>query len=1238
MHVRRFRTGYYRWPVILILFFPRIELYGQHQVRFEPLTIDAGLSQSSINCIVQDSRGFMWFGTEDGLNRFDGNTFVTFKKRRPDSLTVMDNWINAFGTDDDGNVWIATEEGYLSRYRPEHETFRHYFYGKIFGTTSVTIRAMEVDAAGRIWMGSENDGVIIFDPRDASVRRLQKADGIQDDRIRSLWIDSRRQTIWAASAAGIDECDAATLQVKPVLTVADGLSSAYPSPGKIWWIGHGRSLSRLINGRLETVLSGLPAAVDCIVEDDRRTMWLGTSKGLVQWEPSSRRMTLHRPHHGKDGTLSDGKILSLYVDQSSVLWIGTQTAGLNKVDPSRSRFEHYYHNPDEPSSLSSNNVRAVFQDRQGIVWIGTSDGGLDRWDRLADTFVNYNRFSPSTPLNHETVRAILEDRNGHLWIGTHDGLNRLDRFRRRISLYQHRPTNDATLSSNQIRCLLEDEDGKIWIGTDGGGLNRLDPMTGRVERFVHRPDDPTSLSNDRIMALFKDRDGKSLWVGTNGGGLNRWDPIRQTAVRFRHDTYDRNSISHDRIRSIYQDDHRVLWIGTNGGGLNRMHPDTGSFLRMSESSGFPSDVVYGILPDASGRLWLSTNRGLCRFDPTTSETRVYDVNDGLQSNEFNSLAYFRNPRGEMFFGGINGLSVFHPDSLQNDAFIPPVVITQFRKFDEIQPLGNLRQAGRIELAYDETFISFEFAALSYANPGKHQYAYRLEGFDKDWVQCGTRRYAAYTNLDPGRYVFHVKGSNHDGVWNEKGESITVVVLPPFWETWWFQSVVVVVIVGVLWMSIRQRTRRLRNHRQMLENAVRSRTHELHRKTVQLERMHQIIQRINGEIDLRELYDVIVQELNILPRVESSAVLMWDAAVHAYRFLALYGVNEKALESIHLSLAEAEARYTDGVAQPFPDIFVVRDVEGRRGEEKIRPLGIPKSMLVARLAAQGRVYGYLVFDNYRDRDAFRDEDAALLYELKDHIHSALIKAQLVEELRVLNDKKNEFLGIAAHDLRNPLSTIRSYLDFINADIKSGNFDTQAISNDLENMTRYCDHMTMLIAELLDISAIESGKVTLDMEVVHIDHVVREREPFHQRAALKKNIRMHFDAPPSLAPVRADRSRIEEVVDNLISNAIKYTHHGGTVQVVCESTDGKTITHVKDTGQGLSEEDLKYVFHSFRKLSARPTAGEPSTGLGLAIVKKIVEMHGGRVWVESEKGKGSTFSFALPVVDTASSTKS
>ncbi len=1218
-----------RRPVLLgmlVLFFSVNSGWAQGRVQFEHLTIDMGLSQSSINCMIQDQRGFMWFGTEDGLNRFDGSVFQVYKKRRPDSLTVIDNWINALCRDGQDRIWIASEEGFLSCYHPINESFEHYIIPRPADMVSATTYCMVADAEGRIWLGMENHGVVVFDARDSSVRTIREKDGLQDDRIRALKLDDARKKIIILSAGGMDECDVSTLQVSEVFSVSSELSAAYATRQGDWIIGYGNSLGRYRQGRLDRVLSDLPAPVSCIVEDDRQTLWLGTAKGLLQWEPIRGRLALHLSDDGDEGSLSDETIISLYVDLSSVLWIGTRTGGLNKVDPSRTRFAHYYHDPRRPS-ISNNNVRALFEDNAHIVWIGTSGGGLDRWDRTTGTFSNYQQLHPESPLSDETVRAILEDRNGHLWVGTQNGLDRLDRQRRRVATYRHNPADSTSLSSGQVRCLLEDEDGMLWVGTDGGGLNRLNPATGRSSHFAYRPNDKNSLSNDRVMALIKSRDGRSLWVGTNGGGLNRWDPVSGIFVRFQHDPDDPNSISHDRIRSIYEDDDGKLWVGTNGGGLNRMDVVTGKFVRMSEGTGFPSDVVYGILPDAAGRLWLSTNRGLCRFDPRTSETRVYDVNDGLQSNEFNSLAYFRNHRGEMYFGGINGFSLFHPDSLLEDAFIPPVVITQFRKFDEVQHLGGLRNRGRIDLSYDESFISFEFAALSYANPGKHKYAYQLIGFDKDWVYCGTRRYAAYTNLDPGHYVFRVKGSNHDGVWNNEGESIEVVVAPPIWATWWFKAILITTAVGLLWLGLRLRTRRLRRHQQVLEQAVRGRTKELHRKTDQLERTHQIIQRINGEIGLKELYDVIAQELQILPRVESSAVLMWDKSVQAFRFIPLDGSNEGDLPSVHLSLEEAEARYTDAV-QPYPDIFIIEQVAGRRAEEKIRPLGLPQSMLVARLASPASVYGYLVFDNFQDRHAFRVEDAALLFELKDHIHSALIKAQLLEELRILNDKKNEFLGIAAHDLRNPLATVRSYLDFITADIRRGEFDADAICADLDNMIRYCDHMTALIAELLDISAIESGKVTLDMEVVHIEHVVRERQPFHQRAASKKKIQMDISAQTLLAPVRADRSRIVVVVDNLISNAIKYTHEGGVVQVFCECSNGEIITRVRDTGQGLDEEDLKFVFHSFRKLSARPTAGEPSTGLGLAIVKKIVEMHGGRVWVESEKGKGSTFSFALP----------
>ncbi len=465
---------------------------------------------------------------------------------------------------------------------------------------------------------------------------------------------------------------------------------------------------------------------------------------------------------------------------------------------------------------------SFFEDEDGILWIGTDSGGLNRFDRRTGQWRHYlHRPDDPSSLSHNTVRAVIGDRNGGLWIGTNGGgVNRFDKETGLMTHYRHDPDNPNSLSHDELRSIFQDRSGELWFGTFGAGLDRFDPATGEFTNYRHDPADPTSISHDFIRFTYEDSRG-SLWVGTQGGGLNRFDRETGVFTHYRHDPEDPSSISTDHVFAALEGWDGIMWFGTFGGGINQFDRQTGSFRRYRVEDGLAADSVYAMLEDDSGMLWISTTMGLSRFDPLTGIFRNYDARDGLQSNEFNGGSAYLNPRGEMFFGGINGFNSFYPDEITINEVVPSVVITDLQLFNRSMGVGEaidgrvplsrpITYSDEIELSYRDNVVTIEFAALHYSSPGRNSYLYQMSGFSDNWVAVGAdRRSATFTGLAAGEYVFSVRGANRDGVWNNRGASLRIIVTPPFWATWWFRLLAVLLLAGLALIVIQSRIRGVR---------------------------------------------------------------------------------------------------------------------------------------------------------------------------------------------------------------------------------------------------------------------------------------------------------------------------------------------------------------------------------------------------------------------------------------------
>lgn len=848
----------------------RLTVVAGQDIQFTALTGEAGLPSGNVYGIAQDTQGFLWFATGDGLSRYDGYSLRTFRFDRDNANSLAHNTVVSILMGHNGVLWLGTTGGGVDRFDPVTETFTHHRHNPSSPTSlssnSISRKGLLEDPQGVLWVGTNDSGLNRIDLLTGAVTYFRhdpkNANSLSSNNLESIYQDSER-TLWIGTAdAGLNRLDPVSGRITRYTSHPED-PHTLPNPrvhavyedraGRFWVLTNGglasldRRTGRFTRYAIATGLRDAASlnAIKDIHEDGDGVLWLGTEgAGVMKYDPAQGHLLQYKNDAANPHSLRNNFVSSFWADPSGTLWVGTLGGGANKLSTRPPKFSRYRHVLDV-NSVADNFILSIFEDRNGIVWIG-NDRTLNRWDRSTNTWRTY-RNDPADPtsISNGSVTATQEDPDGTLWFGTYNGgLNRFDPKTHRFKAYKTSPTAPHALSDDIVRSLCRDSSGVLWAGGWNNGLNRFDRSTETFRQFRHDPGNPDSLGGGSVTDIYEDR-AHTLWVATEGGGLNRFDPATETFKRYRSDPKDLASLPDDAVRVLHEDQAGQFWVGTAGGLCAFDRTESKCTSVYTQKEGLPNNTIEGILEDTQGKLWISTNNGLARFNPETKTFRNYDVLDGLQSNEFNVFtAFHKSARtGEMYFGGINGFNVFDPDRIEDNPFVPPVVLTDFRLFGKSVPVGggnpvltkNINRTEALKLPHFQNSLSFEFSALSYVAPTKNRYRYRLEGFDQGWREVGSNeRLAVYTGLPAGQYLFRVMGSNEDGVWNDQGTRLKVTITPPWWATWWFLCLVLALLLGLAFSADRLRVMRLKRYSQKLERDVAERTAELAAKNKELE--------------------------------------------------------------------------------------------------------------------------------------------------------------------------------------------------------------------------------------------------------------------------------------------------------------------------------------------------------------------------------------------------------------------
>jgi len=1210
-HLREQRKMTSKASFIAILVFAALSAAAfSSDFLFEHLTSAQGLSSNKVSAILQDRSGYLWIGTRNGLNLYDGYEFIHYHYTNSDSSILADNRVLDIIEDNDGSLWIATGHG-LTHLSCDAKSASH-FYAQPADPKSLSndyIICLYRDSRNQIWIGTawglnrynRSDGTFeryMFDaPQNKNVDR-DRIWAIAEAPDNSLWVgtddgifilDIEQHTLWNKNPQHeLPE----VISTAPIRTIIfDENSNA--------WIGADNGLfsfnlkTKELSHFTSSPTDKNSLSLDHILSlsfDSKSDLWIGTERGLNRLLKNSNKFEKIFADLKTSNSLSDNFIDVLYIDQSQNLWIGTE-GGLNKFSPEKQQFHAA---TIDISEQVDNNIQSLVQVDKDKIWL-SSHSGLYEWDLKKNTFQSlYSVFASEYSERGSYIKALYKQDEDNLWLGTNSG-NYGGIYN--YSFQDHQIVDTFTtaldslgLNGRKISCFGQGDKNEIWIGSEGAGIHRLNPETGRLARLASDYESPDVLAGNWIFSIFKDSDG-FVWVGTENG-LSRFDPHSEKFKTFRHRAGDKSSICADEVLAIFQDQEGAIWIGTENG-LNRYAGDD-MFESYRPNNDLNNESIHAIVQDGNGFLWLSTPFGISRFDPQTAQFRNYDADDGIQVRDFNFGASLLLQNGKIIFAGHNGLVWFNPDQIKETSIIPATAITRISDYNKPIFQGKeLINVDKISLPYSENFIEIEFAVLEYTSPSQNRFSYMLEGYDRGWRQLTQQRKATYSNLPPGRYTFRVKGATALSKWNEKGARIAIEIIPPFWQKSWFQMISFLLLVGIFVTFAYARYRRAKKRRLYLEKIVAERTRELEMKNIDL---------LRAKDDYQNLYDyapIGFQEINR----ESIIIQTNDTAARILGFAKDEMIGRPVFDFIAAEEQE-EAKKT------FSVLMTGEPSEGALERTYLRKDGAPVVLAVK----------YKIIHDDKNqatilRNAFQD-----ISDIR-QLEAQLRQAQKLEAI-------GRLAGGIAHDFNNLLTIIRGYCSLL---LKKTE-DAPPINRTLTRIDEAGERAEKLTRQLLAFSR----RQQLQPQVININTQVRNIREMLVRL-LGEKIEIHLDLDEALYNIKVDPDQFEHVLINMAANARDAMPEGGIITFctknidIREGTNSATVPagdyaalRISDTGHGIAPEDLEHIFEPFYSDKDK----SKGTGLGLAMAYGFINQSKGYIKVSSTPGKGASFEIYFP----------
>ncbi len=1052
---------------------------------------DGSISSNFITCIYEDRQERLWFGTNIGLNLFDPltETFKTYKHSPTDEKTIGNNYVNSMMEGTDGNLWVVTGSNCLNKFDPVNREFKRFpFINEENRLYATPIRMIGMDSKGYIWIPSFKTGIYRFDPEKEIFTKFDDPDiDFGNDSDKGIYIDDEDKIWIGSNGSGFFSFDPGTGKFHKYPTAADGTG-----------VNH----SKIID----------------IIPEDNRFLLLGVDQGGINRFDKKTQTFEYILYGGGnyETSLNNNGIWCFHKDREGILWVGTSGGGVNYYNPKKKRFNLFRHDQNNSNSLAYNFIGCFYEDSNGEIWIGTDGGGISVYNPENGKFKTY-KHDPNDPysLSGNVIRCIDSDQNDNIWIGTWDsGLNRYDKKTGRFHRYMPEKNDQKSISGRTVWSLKVDRNNLIWLGMHNIGVDVFDPKKGVVKKFRIDPGDSNSILSSGDLYFYEDDNG--MWISSSEG-LYYFDNTSGKLV-----VYD--DFPDNQINAFLKDGNGHLWAGSNTMGLFLFDENGTVTKEFNVDDGLTDNNIKSILEDNQGNLWLSTNNGISEFNPKTETFRNYMEADGLQGNQFFIQSSLKASDGTLYFGGFDGFNSFYPDSLTNNDFIPPVYFTNFELFnkpvsinDEDSPIKyHISETEKIVLNWKQTVFSIDFVGINYTNPKKSLYQYKLKDFDKEWITVdASRTFTTYTNLDPGHYTFQVKASNNDGVWNEKGNSIEIIITPPFWQTAWFKIMLFLFISGMIYLLFYLRTKQLRQRNLLLESKVDARTAQLNNLVNELKSKQDEIEATN-----EELKSTLEDLFNQKSQVEK--------------------INDE-LQSTHEELKHLNDQLDTRVQE--------RTIE-------------------------------------------------------------LVKA---------NQELDRFIYSASHDLSSPLKSILGLINLTK------------IENHNKKLTDHLDYMEVSVLKLENvIKSLTQFSRNMGHEIlrktIYFDQLVEEILSELSYTYEPENVKIIKEYPPE-AKIKTDLLRLRIVLNNLISNAIKYRKINAKsteihISFMNEKSDYKI--EIKDNGIGIAPESREKIFNMFY----RGTEQSEGSGLGLYIVKETLSKLEGSIEIDSKMNEFTWVKLEIP----------